>query len=90
MAIPFPHPRHLPCSDCGAAVEWSEQDEHVCDRERLLDYHMFQLRDEVASVGAEFAAWLDSPRGRFELWCAERDRRNGGDPPRDADAPPDR
>ena len=76
MGIPFPEPRHLPCSDCGAAVEQSRHDEHVCDRERRLDYQLFQLRDEIATVEGELAGYLDSPRGRFELWCAERDRRN--------------
>lgn len=77
MGIPFPQPRHLPCSDCGAAVERSKQDEHVCDPERLLDYEIFQLRDEMTALEGELAVYLDSPRGRFELWCAERDRRNG-------------
>jgi hypothetical protein len=76
MGIPFPQPRHLPCSECGAAVEQSQQDEHVCDRERLLDYQIFQLRDEIAALDEELAVYLDSPRGRFELWCAERDRGN--------------
>jgi hypothetical protein len=81
MAIPFPQPRHVPCSDCGAAVERSREDEHVCNRDRLLDYQMFQLRDDIGAVGDELAAYLDSPRGRFELWCAERDRRNQPDRP---------
>ena len=76
MAIPFPQPGHLPCSDCGAAVERSLQDEHECNRERLVDYQMFQLRDDIGAVGGELAVYLDSPRGRFELWCAERDRRD--------------
>jgi hypothetical protein len=76
MAIPFPQPRHLPCSDCGAAVARSLPHDHACDRERLLDYQIFQLRDEIAAAGDELAAYLDSPRGRFELWSAERDRRN--------------
>jgi hypothetical protein len=76
MAIPFPQPRHVPCSECGAAVERSRAAEHLCDRERLLDYQMFQLRDEIGGVGRDLAAYLDSPRGRFELWCAERDRRD--------------
>jgi hypothetical protein len=47
----------------------------VCDRERLLDYQMFQLRDDIASAPSALAAYLDSPRGRFELFCAERERR---------------
>jgi hypothetical protein len=79
MGIPFPQPRHLPCSDCGAAVERSKQDEHVCAPERLLDYQLFQLRDEMAALEGELAVYLDSPRGRFGLWCAERDRRNGSE-----------
>jgi len=66
----------MPCSDCGAAVERSRKDPHVCDRGRLLDYQMFQLRDEVAGVEGEIGAYLDSPIGRFELWLAERERRN--------------
>jgi hypothetical protein len=76
MGIPFPQPQHLPCSECGAAVERSEREEHVCDRERLLDYRMFQLRDEIAAFEGELAGYIDSPRGKFELWCAEWDRRN--------------
>jgi hypothetical protein len=77
MGIPFPRPLHMPCSECGAAVERPKQDEHVCEPDRLLDYQLFQLRDEVAALEGELVVYLDSPRGRFELWCAERDRRNG-------------
>jgi hypothetical protein len=80
MALPFPHPRYLPCSDCGAAIEQSRSEEHVCERERLLDFQMFQLRDAVDAVEGEVAAYLDSPRGRFVLWCAERNRRDDSGP----------
>ena len=80
MSVPFPQPRFMPCSECGAAVERSSKDEHVCDHGRLVDYEMFQLRDEVAAVEGEFGAYLDSRRGRFELWWAERDRRNRDEP----------
>jgi hypothetical protein len=75
MTIPFPQPRHMPCGECGAAVERSASDRHECDPERLLDYRVFQLRDEIAAVTDEVAAYLESPHGRFELWYAERDRR---------------
>ena len=80
MAIPFPQPRHMPCSECGAAVERSDRDVHVCDLGRLLDYRVFQLRDELAAFERELAEYLDSPRGRFELWCAEQDRRDRAGP----------
>src|SRR5205823_575293 len=63
--------------------EWSNWDtlgmlQHVGERGRLLDYQMFQLRDEVAAVESELGAYLDSPSGRFELWWAERERRRRG------------
>jgi hypothetical protein len=74
MCPAFPEPQYMPCSDCGAAVERARRDEHLCERDRLVDYQMFQLRDEVAAIDNELSAYLDSPQGRFEVWQAERDR----------------
>ena len=68
----------MPCPDCGASLEREEQDAHACERERWLDYQMFQLRDEVAGFEPELNAYLASPRGQFELWYAERERDTGG------------
>ena len=59
-------------------MEQALLDEHFCDPERLLDYVMFQLRAEVDAMDGKLAAYLDSPRGRFDVWCAERDRRSRG------------
>jgi hypothetical protein len=50
---------------------------HVCDAERLLDFRLFQLRDEIAAFDAQLSAWLASARGRFATWLAERDRHLG-------------
>jgi hypothetical protein len=44
----------------------------VCDGERLLDFRVFRLRDEIAEFDAQLTAWLASPRGRFASWLAER------------------
>ena len=35
---------------------------------------MFQLRAELASFDVQLAAFLASPRGRFETYYAERQR----------------
>ena len=78
-----PQPRYMPCPDCGASVARSEAKAHVCERERWLDYQLFQQREEVAGLLAEVADYLASPQGRFEAWCAERDRRRGGETTRD-------
>jgi hypothetical protein len=47
---------------------------HVCDAERLLDFRLFQLRDEIAGFDAQLSDWLASTKGRFAAWLAERDR----------------
>jgi hypothetical protein len=60
----FPQPRFMPCAECGASVDRAAASAHVCEPERLLDYRLFQLRDEIASFDDELAAWI-----------AERDRR---------------
>ena len=64
----------MPCSECGVSVERVEIDLHECDAERLLDFRLFQLREEIAAFDAQLAAWLASARGRFAAWLAQRDR----------------
>jgi hypothetical protein len=36
---------------------------------------VFALREGIDSFDDEWTAWLGSPRGRFELFYAERTRR---------------
>jgi uncharacterized small protein (DUF1192 family) len=66
----------MPCPECGESVAVALHGSHVCDRERLATYQVFQLRQEVAALEAEIEAYLTSPRGRFEQWDAAR-RRHG-------------
>lgn len=67
----------MPCPDCGASVAGAAVGAHVCDAERLLDFKLFQLREEIAAFDAQFSAWLASAKGRFATWLAERDRNLG-------------
>lgn len=76
MFSSLPQPRYMPCPDCGASVPVRRRERHVCDDERWATYQLFQLRDETAAFDDQLAAYLDSPRGRFELWDAAR-RRHG-------------
>lgn len=62
----------MPCESCGASVAAAAENDHVCEWDRWLDYRVFQERGDVEG---EVTAFLDSPRGRFELWYAERQRR---------------
>jgi hypothetical protein len=75
----FPKSRYMPCAEWGASVDRAGASAHVCDTGRLLDFHLFQLREEIAAFDAELAAWLASARGRFAAWIAERDRQAGED-----------
>jgi hypothetical protein len=70
----LPKPAFMPCPDCGASVASVDWDEHVCDRERWLDYQLFLQRSDVERFEGDLAAYFDSPEGRFQLWDAERRR----------------
>ena len=72
----FPQSRYMPCTECGTSVDRTAAASHTCDRERALDFRLFQLRDEIAAFDAQLAAWLTTARGRFAAWIAERDRRS--------------
>ncbi len=74
----FPQSRYMPCAECGASVEHAEVGAHLCDGEQLLDFHLFQLREEIAAFDTQLAAWLASAHGRFAAWVAERDRHARG------------
>lgn len=70
--------RYMPCAECGASVDRHSDLAHTCDRERLLDYRMFALREEITSLPAAFAQYLQTPAGRFERWLAAREVRRSG------------
>ena len=70
----FPQSRFMPCTECGASVERGAGT-HLCEPERLVEFRLFQLRDEIAHFDEQFAAWLATARGHFAAWIAERDRR---------------
>lgn len=70
----FVHSRFMPCPECGSSVERAESPRHLCDPERRLDFRLFGLRDEVEAFESELTAYLETPRGRFELWYAARAR----------------
>jgi hypothetical protein len=69
--------RYMPCPECGTSVERTVAVAHACDPERRLDFQLFALRDEIASLESGIRAYLASTRGRFDLWYAARERRRG-------------
>jgi hypothetical protein len=74
----LPHPRNMPCPECGESVAVEGHDRHTCEEERWATYQLFQLRHEVEALEGQLASYLESPRGRFELWDAARRREQQG------------
>jgi hypothetical protein len=68
--VPFPQPRYLPCTNCGASVVRAEAESHVCEPQRQLDFTVIQLSGELAQFDHQLTAYLATPRGRFEAWYA--------------------
>lgn len=71
----LPHPAFMPCPDCGVSVARGHQEEHVCDETQRTSYESLQLRLEADRFDTELTRWLESSRGRFAVFYAERQRR---------------
>jgi hypothetical protein len=77
VSIEVPEPEEMPCPDCGAPVAREEVQTHECEPDEALDYRLFLHRVEEVTLNDELTAYLASPRGQFEAWYAERQRRRG-------------
>ena len=66
--------RYMPCRECGASVERAMIDNHRCDPERRLDFKVFGFRENLERFESDLRDYLETPRGRFELWYAARSR----------------
>ena len=64
--------RFMPCPVCGASLDRTGAQAHECMPERLADYQLFGLRDEVAQLEPGIRRYLATASGRFESWLAAR------------------
>lgn len=62
------------CPGCGDGVPARALAVHVCDWWRWLDHQVALRREELDLFEDELGTYLESPRGRFDLWWAERNR----------------
>jgi hypothetical protein len=62
------------CQGCGAELSARALRSHVCDWWRWLDHQVAVRQDELQRFELELGDYLGTPRGRFELWYAERER----------------
>jgi len=65
----------MPCERCGASVATADVALHECEERRRLEFELFQLRGELDGFEPQLSGWLDSVRGRFEQFYAERARK---------------
>jgi hypothetical protein len=71
----LPEPDDMPCPDCGSSVAREDAHTHECEPDDVVDYRLFLERVEPVTLNEELTAYLASPRGQFEAWYAERQRR---------------
>jgi hypothetical protein len=64
----------LPCPGCGEVLIPEALRFHLCDWWSWLDHQVDLRRSELGRFESELGAYLDSPRGRFDLWYAEHRR----------------
>lgn len=64
--------RFMPCQECGESLDQLAWTVHRCDRERVLDFRMFGLRESIAAFEERYRAYLRSRQGHFEAWLAAR------------------
>jgi hypothetical protein len=67
----------MTCSDCGENVPWARTGDHECDQERRISFQVTQARPQIERFDQELARYLETARGKFELWYAERTRLRG-------------
>jgi hypothetical protein len=70
----FPQPQYVACSECGVCMPRWEADDHVCDKERRLDYQVGRLREAITAFEYDLGQWLATRTGRFAVFYAERTR----------------
>lgn len=73
----FAEPERRACPGCGEELTPQAFRFHVCDWWRWLDHQVQLRRDELGRFERDLAAYLETPRGRFDLWYAERARLRG-------------
>jgi hypothetical protein len=62
------------CPECGVPVPVGDVLSHECNHAHWIAFQIARARREIDGFEAELARYLESPRGRFEAWYAERSR----------------
>jgi hypothetical protein len=70
-----PVPAYLNCPECGTSVSAAAIAAHACDDRHRREHHDRTAVAQVAELEADIRSFLESPRGRFELFYAQRTRR---------------
>jgi hypothetical protein len=60
------------CADCGERVPWAQTGQHECDEEQWLSFQVTRARPQIDRFEHELARYLETARGKFDLWYAER------------------
>ena len=70
-----PVPGYLDCPECGTSVAPLALEQHRCDDRHRHDHVKRVAGSEIGAFETEFRFFLETPRGRFEVFYAERARK---------------
>ena len=62
------------CGECGTVLSMAQRDGHACNPQQRIAHQVATFRDRLEDATAELAAHLQTPLGRFDLYCARRPR----------------
>jgi hypothetical protein len=63
------------CAGCGLILQRWRLGDHECEQEKWIAHQVACALPEIEGIDRELASYLESARGRFDLWYAERARR---------------
>jgi hypothetical protein len=62
------------CPGCGVILPRERASEHDCEHDKWVAYQVGCFRSEIERIDVELSSYLQTSRGRFEAWYAERTR----------------
>ena len=62
------------CSGCGVILPRERASGHECEHDKWVAYQVGCFRYEIEQIDVELSSYLETSRGRFEAWYAERTR----------------
>jgi hypothetical protein len=65
---------YLPCSECGVRLSSEQRSRHACSPDAAIVHQVTKARVQLTIFEDEVDQFLETPKGKFALFLAERQR----------------